>query len=56
MKSLNSRQGIREVTRPNSTVDTTHTAPVQAAGTDGMFTRGQCALALFGTKLAIFIA
>ena len=54
MKCLSSRQGTRELTRPQITVDMTHSGPVEAAGTGGMFTRGPCALALFGTKLARF--
>ena len=36
-------------------VDMTHMCLVKAAGTAGMFTRGLCALALFGTKPAVFI-
>ena len=54
MKCLSSRQGTQELTRPHSMVDMTHTGPVEAAGTAGMFTRGPCALALFGTKPAVF--
>ena len=40
MKCLNSRQDTRELTHHHNMAAMTHTDPVEAAGTGGMYTRG----------------